>query len=140
MPAGPVAAGDGPASFSSRSFAFGAASMPLTTRRSAFKRPSDPLLIFVFFMAVAMTACFAWNYSGPFRWFAELQLSRTGRFSHQFTLVFTFVALARIIHSRCRLPLCCTAVLVFLSTASVGNELPPFPQGRLALGGVVRQR
>ncbi len=67
--------------------------MPVTTRPSTSKRPVDRLVTFVGFMAIAMTASFAWTYSGLYRWFAELQMSRTGHFSQNVTLLFTFLAI-----------------------------------------------
>jgi hypothetical protein len=67
--------------------------MPSKTA-SSFRKPlSGPLGTSVFVGAMLLTAYFAWTYSGLYRWFAELQIARTGEFHPKVTLLFTFCVL-----------------------------------------------
>ena len=67
--------------------------MPSETRPSFRKPLSGPLGIFVFVGANVLTAYFAWTYSGFYRWFAELQIARTGQYEMKVTLLITFLVL-----------------------------------------------
>ena len=68
--------------------------MPVAIQRSTSARPRDRLSLIVRLVALGLAMYFALSYSGLYRWLAELQVSRTGKYYPKLTLLFTYLALA----------------------------------------------
>ncbi len=68
--------------------------MPVAIQRPTSARPRDRLNLIFRLVALGLAMYFALSYSGLYRWFAELQVSHTGKYYPKLTLVFTYLALA----------------------------------------------